>query len=125
MNKKMKLFISPSEKSGKITDASVFRNRLLVKWPDIVIKEIADVNRSFILEWEFYIGKRYLTGKLDRTEDMLVFEFSDIELGAEFAIWSYQNLLRIDNVIIYNDDYSRVMLLIPTSNAADVIREFS
>ena len=121
----MKLFISPSENSGKITEAGEFRNRLLVKWPDAVVKEISDDNRNFVLEWELYVEKKYLTGKLDRTEDMMVFEFSDVELGAEFSIWAYRNLLRIDNIILYDDNYSSVMPLTVTSNAEDVIKEFS
>lgn len=121
----MKLFISPSEKSEKIVNASDLAARMVLRWPQAVISSIIDTNREFILEWEIFIGDQYLSGKLDRTEDMLVFEFSDLEFGADFAIWAYQNLLTIDNIILYNDDYSEVLALSITSNTIDVIKKFS
>lgn len=121
----MNLFISPSEKIGKMTEKELFAKQLTTRWPTIVINEISDPNREFILEWEIPEEKKYLSGRLNREEDMVVFEFSGIAFGAEFALWVYSNLLNKDRVILYDDNYSNVLPMNLIVTTLEIIQAFS
>lgn len=121
----MNLFISPSEKVGKITEKEVLAKQLAARWPTAIINEINNPNREFILEWEIPGEEKYLSGKLNQEEDMIVFEFSDIAFGAEFALWAYNNLLIKNKIILYDENYSDVLPMNLIVTTLDVTQAFS
>lgn len=121
----MKFFISFSEDLGRILDKEYFKKSILLKWPDIIIEEIRNPERDFNLEWEFKHNQDYLTGKLSRDEDFVVFEFSSLQIGADFALWLYKNVIRKNSVILYDADYSAVVPLNGATNENDIIQSFS
>jgi hypothetical protein len=121
----MNLFISLSEENGRITKKKPFTNYLITKWPTVIIKDITDPNREFALEWEITVEKKYLSGRLSKEQNTIVFEFSDIEFGAEFAIWTYKILLNKGKVILYDECYSSVLPMNLVVTSLDIIKEFS
>ena len=121
----MKLFISPADKGPKITEVSAFKEMLRRRWANVVIQDITDVNRCFILEWEIPHNSGYLHGKLDRSEDMMVIEFSSIELAATFAIWAFGSLAYRENIVLYDDSYSAVVPLGGDTTPLAIVEAFA
>lgn len=121
----MKLFISPSEEIGRIIDTHSFMKELKLRWPTAQIEEINDPNRGFSREWEISSADKYLSGKLSKEEDTIIFDFSDIYFGADFSVWAFSQLVQKDKILLYDDSYSTVLPLNEAIRAADIINEFS
>ena len=118
----MKFFIMAE--SGGLPSVSDFISGLSTRWPGATVKQIANPERSYSLEFSVPMADSALEGLLDRTGDSITFEGASLREISGFVQW-YRALVPAHLPLIFCDEsMNGEVKVTPTMTAEEILEAF-